>query len=385
MEENVESRQSGSESEVRDIEFDPKQIDDIVGYDEKRLESVNHCSAFPTNPEQRCIRPAFNAQFLKRIKKKASIKDLVYLILNDLRRVKDYYDSDCIDEHLQSDRDFIDRILRDAAFVIELFLRDYKKEITRDENDFFEKWKNHVIQKDLMYISNQLPFFILKDIYDRAFATADDFVAPDFIHLTCHFFRRTEYRLKADKEQGEYLYSAALLREAGVKFKVDASRTLCDVTFNERIGELIIPTLVIDDSTEKFFLNLMTWEQMHYYPHEIYVCNYVFLMAYLMRSAEDVDLLIRRGYIINQLRSNKAVVSLFNNLRLHSGIKVEKNHFSVLFWKINAYNAIPRHGWMATLRLQYFSNPWSSLATVAAVILLPLTLIQTICSVISVA
>ncbi|XVF79539.1 hypothetical protein PTKIN_Ptkin14bG0231200 [Pterospermum kingtungense] len=318
MEENVENRQSGSESEVEDIEFDPKQIDDIVGYVKKQLESVNHCAS-STNRDQPYIRRVpdklqnlvacgpwvlhiglhnyrsdcmvwrgdegekmvYLVKFLERIKKRARVKDLVHLILYNHRRVIDYYDSHYIDKSLLSRyRDFVYLLLRDAAIIIELFLRDYRK-----ENDFSEKWKKHVIRNDLMLVEHQLPFFILSKIYKLAATTeaAEGSVSPDFIHLTCHFFRRycvqnkslseivsasrvgdlhqpkhftdilralqlpcsrtKDRRLKADQEQeqDEYLYSAVPLREAGVKFKVDASRTLCDVSFNERSGELIIP------------------------------------------------------------------------------------------------------------------------------------------------
>ncbi|XVF79541.1 hypothetical protein PTKIN_Ptkin14bG0231300 [Pterospermum kingtungense] len=372
MGENVQSTQSGSASELKDI--DPKQIDDIVGYVEEGLASVNHC-VFPTNPEQRCIRPVADPQllriglfqgdsclhdgkgdeikmtylekFLKRIKKRATIKDLVHLILNDLRRVKDYYDSNCIDKSLRSDRDFVDRILRDAAFIIELFLRDYKREIIGHENNYYsffsEPWRKQAIQYDLITAQNQLPLFILKDVYDRAFAAADDFVPPDFMHLTCHFFRRYRNQNISIRDN----ISASHLRHHQPKH------------FTDFLRAILLPYSLTEDHRS-------TEERLE------------------ADQEQDVDLLVRRRIIINQLGSNEAAVTLFNNLRLHNAIRVEKNHFSSLFTKINAYNAILRHSWMATLRLQYFSNPWRSLATVAAVILLLLTLIQTICSVISI-
>ncbi|XVF79537.1 hypothetical protein PTKIN_Ptkin14bG0231000 [Pterospermum kingtungense] len=134
------------------------------------------------------------------------------------------------------------------------------------------------------------------------------------------------------KAEGEYLYSAVLLRDAGVKFK-------------------------LDEFTESFFRNLMAWEQ-RYYSNDSNICDYIFLMQYLITSTEDVDLLVRRRIIINQLGSNKAVVDLSNNFCKHIIRPVEKNSYADIF-------------------------RWRGVATIAAAVLLVLSLIQTICSVIS--
>ncbi|XVF18348.1 hypothetical protein REPUB_Repub11eG0014000 [Reevesia pubescens] len=401
------------------------------------------------------------ASFLKRAEKKASLKDFCKLIKDSADQIRGCYEEtfvrtwDFLSHKIQQNRPesdgspelFIEMVLVDASFIIELFLRAYDNE-GRHENDIF--------RRDLFLAHNQLPFFILKDIYKRAFNGNPDY--PSFLHLTCHFFnlyynqnisigdiispnnRHGEYRakLKGAKhftdllrtlqlpysfpkdsskgksfcskwiknkvvyfidlirssllpssskkpeeslESGEYLYSAVLLREAGVRFKVSKSRCLLDIEFNPKNGELKIPPLRMDESTESFFRNLMAWEKC-YYPHDTYICDYIFLMEYLIKSTEDVDLLVRKRIIINQLGSNAAVVTLFNNFCKHI-TRVEKNSYSDIFQKLNAYNAVRRHSWIAILKLQYFSTLWKGVATIAAVILLVLTLIQTIIAVIS--
>ncbi|XVF18346.1 hypothetical protein REPUB_Repub11eG0013800 [Reevesia pubescens] len=107
-----------------------------------------------------------------------------------------------------------------------------------------------------------------------------------------------------------------------------------------------------------------------------------FHMEYLIKSTEDMDLLVRKRIIINQLGSNTTVVTLFNNFCKHI-TRVEKNSYFDIFRKLNAYNAVHRHSWIAILKLQYFSTLWTGVATIATVILLVLTLIQTIIAVIS--
>ncbi|XP_022718101.1 uncharacterized protein LOC111276620 [Durio zibethinus] len=380
------------------------------------------------------------ASFLQRAEKKASLIDFFKLIKDSADRIHGCYEetycrswdflSHVIQQNIPvndgSSGLFIEMVLVDASFIIELFLRAYNKELERGEIDFIFNTprKMHDIRRDLFLAHNQLPFFILKDMYELAFGGNPDF--PSFIHLTCHFFspyynqnkpiedimlpnhchyeyraklegakhftdllrtlqmpssKKTEDSLEAGRVQGRYLYSAVLLRDAGVKFKVSTSRCLLDIEFNKKNGELKIPPLRVDESTESFFRNLMAWEQ-RYHSHETYLCDYIFLMEYLIKSTEDVDLLIRRRIIINQLGSNTRVVTLFNNFCKHI-TPMEKNHFSDIFRELNAYNAVRRHSWLAILRLQYFSTPWRGVATIAAVVLLVLTLIQTICALIS--
>ncbi|KAK6229079.1 hypothetical protein SCA6_018030 [Theobroma cacao] len=423
------------------------------------------------------------ASFLERVEESSSLtlNDFCKLINDDLAKIRGCFERTCCREFHSPDQArqtlqvnesdswrLIEMLLLDSGFIIELFLRAYSKE-WRSQNDFvFGKSGMFLLdlRHDLILVQNQLPFFLLRNIYGLAFSSNPKF--PSFIDLTYHFFshyynqnisiedilspnnreyvdyrsmlegpkhfldlvrtfqlpphlfqmqnnneeslrckwihrkvkslmdlirsslqryssrkpgeNKPELNLEEGNVQGEYLYSAILLLEAGVKFKVSSKKCLLDIEFIESNGELKIPPFSVDDSTELFYRNLMFWEQC-YYPQDTYICNYIFLMEYLVKSAEDVDLLVRRRIIINQLGSHKAVVSLFNKLCKH--IKVNKNHYSELFKKLNAYNAVRHHSWIAILKLQYFSSLWRGVATVAAVILLVLTLIQTICAVIS--
>ncbi|XP_039020941.1 uncharacterized protein LOC120152930 [Hibiscus syriacus] len=314
---------------------------------------------------------------------------------------------------------FIEMVLADAAFIIELFLRIYHKEgRPESETDFVfdSPGKIYDIRRDLFLAHNQLPLFVLKQIYHRAFGNNPDH--PSFIHLSCNFFypyfnqnisihdlfqqnqshgdfiakldgakhftdllrtlqlqhsfdspgsNGTQAQMSRGRVQGKYLYSATLLRAAGVKFRVSSSKCLLDIK--------------LDESTEPFFRNIMGWEQS-YYPEETLVCDYVFLMEYLIKSSDDVDLLVRKRIIINQLGSHTAVVTLFNDLCKHIP-PAENNRYSETFRDLNAYNSVRCHGWMAKLRLLYFSSLCRSVATLAATALLLLTLTQTICALIA--
>ncbi|OMP06683.1 hypothetical protein COLO4_07978 [Corchorus olitorius] len=400
--------------------------------------------------------------FLQRAEKKANLNDFFKLIKDSASRIHGCYEEaycrswDFLNHIVQQNIPvsntslglFIEMVLVDASFIIELFLRAHNKKESGGSDEFvFEgPGKMQDIRRDLFLAHNQLPFFILKDLYELAFSGNPEY--PSFLRLTCNFFspyynqnesiqhielldnraklegskhftdllrtlqlpflkencgkgkrRRCQPqfvgRIKArvmssllpsSKKQeesevrGEYLYSAVLLREAGVKFKASRSRCLLEIEFDN--GELRIPCLRVDESTESFFRNLMAWEQ-RYYPRETHISDYIFLMEYLVKSTQDVDLLIRKSIIVNQLGSNTAVVNLFNNFCKHV-TPGEKSRYANILSQLKAYSSVRHHSWIATLKLQHFSSPWKGVATIAAIVLLVLTLIQTICALISV-
>ncbi|PPD81338.1 hypothetical protein GOBAR_DD21740 [Gossypium barbadense] len=119
-----------------------------------------------------------------------------------------------------------------------------------------------------------------------------------------------------------------------------------------------------------------------------------YLAAFLLRAQPNTSLIdfitlikgslakIRGRIMINQLGSHKAIVKMFNNLCKYIDVE-KKNRYSSLFLKLNAYNAVPHHSWLAILKHQYFSSLWRGVATVAAIILLVLTMIQTIVAILS--
>ncbi|TYH07976.1 hypothetical protein ES288_A08G278300v1 [Gossypium darwinii] len=373
----------------------------------------------------------------------ASLNDFIELIEKYLPKIRGCYEKmyyrywdDSVGRARQDKRAgnqshsslLIGMILVDAGFILELLLRAYSEGL-RAENDliFAKSGTIHDLKRDLMLLENQLPFFLLKKMYKRALKCNPHY--PSFLHLTCHFFSHyynqsisidevlspnnphsSEYRSNLEdpkhftdlirtfqqpystihkqqqwkvqqQQQGAYLYSAVLLREAGVKFKVSLNTCLFDIEFDENNGELKIPPLKVDDSTESFYGNLMVWEQC-YYPNDTFICHYIFLIGYLIKSAEDVSILVRKRILIKQLGSPIEIVAMFNRLCKYINVGTE-NRYSSLFMKLNAYNAVPHHSWIAILKLEYFSNPWRGVATIAAIILLVLTMIQTICALFS--
>uniref|UniRef100_A0A2N9IDR2 Uncharacterized protein n=1 Tax=Fagus sylvatica TaxID=28930 RepID=A0A2N9IDR2_FAGSY len=201
-------------------------------------------------------------------------------------------------------------------------------------------------------------------------------------------------------------YSVTQLHEAGVTFKVasskcvpdevalsihdeqplnkclldeDPSKRMLGLSFDDNKGVLEIPHLLFNDDTEAHVRNIMALEQ---YDGEIYITHFYLILDYLIDTDEDVELLINEGILVNELGENKAVKSMIN--RLNRGIIYDNNmipEVRQLSARLNDYYKQDCNKWSAMLKQQYFSNPWRSAATVAATILLVLTLIQTVFSI----
>ncbi|CAL8996817.1 unnamed protein product [Prunus brigantina] len=212
------------------------------------------------------------------------------------------------------------------------------------------------ISPDLRMLENQLPFFILKDLFDpdKLFhaiyreGTEDDweriFVPGievnqfvDFMRILCQPMEpKTRGKLKSPT-----IPNMAELHQAGVKFKVGTSESLFDIKFSSGLT----------------FRNLLAFEQCHC-KNMNYLTNYVFLMKRLVSSSKDVEpLLVEHGIVQNWI----------------GGVIVSNYYYATLCDELNNYCRTRRHKWMANLRQNYFNTLWSTVSVIAASILLILT------------
>ncbi|KAK2980227.1 hypothetical protein RJ640_018334 [Escallonia rubra] len=141
-----------------------------------------------------------------------------------------------------------------------------------------------------------------------------------------------------------------------------------------------IPKLLIFDTTETFLRNLIAFEQCCPGIEQLYITSYAHLMDTLIDSKEDVHLLEKARVIENYLGSGEDVSDLFNNLCKE--VELEKNFFFFSQWKqVDDYYNRPWPRRLASLRRNYFSNPWTGISVIAALILFALTVVQTVYSV----
>ncbi|XP_031259564.1 UPF0481 protein At3g47200-like [Pistacia vera] len=117
-------------------------------------------------------------RYLEKFRKKEKIENFV--------KEEEQHIRACYEEKFKG-FDFIEMILRDAFFIIELFLRKYHD----DRGDFLlsKPWLTNAIKLDLQLLENQLPYFVLEELYMLAYGCS---ARPSFLTLSCKFFSYKE-------------------------------------------------------------------------------------------------------------------------------------------------------------------------------------------------
>ncbi|KAH9727146.1 DUF862 domain-containing protein [Citrus sinensis] len=327
---------------------------------------------------------------------------------------------DCYAETIRlENEDFITMVLEDAVFLIEFLLRYSFPNLVSTGDPIFTK--SRLISNmwlDIWLLENQLPLFILDDLFNLAKTAVnhDSYNGVSLLSLTRRFYKdnyefplmeanlfethfkqaqhfldllrlcfqppqprscRAQNKLRTETQN---IPTAMQLHQAGVKFQLGSSANLFDITFNVE-GILEIPLLRISESTEILFRNLQAFERLHCGTR--YINDYVIIMNYLVNTAHDVDLLVQNRVIENWLWNSEAVSNLFHNLVQETSLSAKNFQYTDLVEDLRAYCRYRWHRWKAMLRQDYFNSPWASISVIAAVILLLLTLIQAICSIIA--
>ncbi|KAI9124914.1 hypothetical protein K1719_004241 [Acacia pycnantha] len=342
-------------------------------------------------------------RFIKRAM--SSLDDLVRFVRLFEPKVRASY-SETIKLNKQ---ELVEMTLMDAGFIIEFFLMMDEHDV-EDNNDakFSQPWLVSFIKVDLILLENQLPFFIIEEIFKKAFPHDcwpsfltsmfehfHEFVTPYNIELTHdikirHFtdLLRLFYLRRRMPERCQFSMSeilsnnASALQEAGIKLKIrtDDSMSSCLLDLKFSGHNLEIPQIYVHGETECMFRNMIALEQCHY-PHTCYITDYAIVMDTLIDTSKDVDLLIQKEIINAWSPDSNVVAKIFNGL---PGYAVQRNFNSEYLdiWKgLNDYCQNPRHKIIATLRRDYCNTPWRTVASIAGIILLVLTIVQTIFSV----
>ncbi|XP_014520204.1 UPF0481 protein At3g47200 [Vigna radiata var. radiata] len=336
-----------------------------------------------------------------------------------------------------SSSEFVEMLVLDGCFVLELFrgATEGFKQLGYSRNDpvFAMRGSMHSIQRDMIMLENQLPLFVLDrllgiqlgnpDMKGLVTALALRFFDPlmptdepmtesdrnklelslgsaitfdplsDQEGLHClEVFRRSLLRAGpqpvpriwikrrsnaqrvADKRRQQLIHCVTELKEAGIKFKKRKTDRFWDIKFKD--GILRIPRLLIHDGTKSLFLNLIAFEQCHLDCSND-ITSYIIFMDNLINSPEDVGYLHYRGIIEHWLGSDAEVADLFNRLCQEVVFDINNSYLSPLSEDVNRYYNHRWNTWCASLRHNYFSNPWAIISLVAAVVLLLLTLAQT--------
>ena len=305
---------------------------------------------------------------------------------------------------LNSD-DFVQMIKLDAIFILELFLKYRFGGWEIDDPIFVEAWLGDMVLHELLLLENQLPFFVINELYHLTLPFCSKYYP--LIELTFNFFDHLNIHNKDPKVEIQHFtdllrffrlpphdrllqrkpktvfpkYSVTQLREAGVKFKEASSKCILGLNFEK--GVLEIPLLDFQDDTEAYIRNVMALEQCDGRVNR-HITDFYSILDRLIDTDKDVDLLCDKGIIVNHLGNNNVITSMIN--KLNRGIFMDdmNSDYQELCEDLNAFYEESWHRRKALLRHQYFSSPWKAASTIAAIILLVLTFIQTVCSIIQI-
>ncbi|KAI7997705.1 UPF0481 protein [Camellia lanceoleosa] len=313
----------------------------------------------------------------------------------------------------------------DGCFILELLYKYYsieKKSLKRSIDDpvFSSLMKLLAIRHDLLLLENQIPFFVLeklfsltvKNIPDRPHnVSLTDYVLSFFgnnfsfgnhtlgkkvktsdyhiLHLLhqCYLPNHDPWKGKGDEDEIEFpkkkfrFPCASDLDLAGVKFVVRTGGDMFNVKFDKPQGLLrwfhrarfIIPTLSVYDGTEPLLRNLIAFEQCCLAVPR-HMTSYGFFMDTLINSAEDVKLLEKAEILHNYLGTSEEASDLFN---ICKEVVVGRFYFEETCEVAAKHCQEPWPRFMASLRRDYFANPWTGIAVFAAIFIFGLTIVQT--------
>ncbi|XP_021737965.1 UPF0481 protein At3g47200-like [Chenopodium quinoa] len=310
-----------------------------------------------------------------------------------------------------SSNEFIEMMLVDAAFIIYYFMCYDGNPVPLRRDPMVNKiaWMMRV-EQDLFIEDNQLPFFVLNDLYNATFGST--YGDTSFKDVICRFISNTyipgrevartiigrekvkeasnikhlvdflrvcclphKLRDQLNLEDSHIVFPSSVkeIKAAGVKFIAIESESILDIEFSK--GILRIPTLVIQENTEAVIRSIVFFEQCHHH-YNSYFIDYLFFLDALIDTSEDVRVLVQHGIIKHCLGSNEEVANLVNQITKCILIYNPNFYYAGISRDLNAYTAMRWNKWKAILRRNYFNHPWSIISVIYLVFLLILTVLQ---------
>ncbi|KAF5748200.1 hypothetical protein HS088_TW04G00151 [Tripterygium wilfordii] len=165
------------------------------------------------------------------------------------------------------------------------------------------------------------------------------------------------------------------LKQAGVRIKVSQQHQhIFDIKFEN--GTLRIPTIIMNVTTEVVARNLIAFERCH--GTNNYITDYFIVMNRLVDTEEDVELLIRYGILDTWLSDTKEIARAFNSTVQGCNFNPRKFYYKKLSKDLDHFCKTPCNKWKAILKRDYFNTPWAVISFFAAILLLMLTIAQTV-------
>nr|GMD76634.1 UPF0481 protein At3g47200-like [Ipomoea batatas]GMD77418.1 UPF0481 protein At3g47200-like [Ipomoea batatas] len=156
-------------------------------------------------------------------------------------------------------------------------------------------------------------------------------------------------------------------KEGAKYFNSKDNTTMFDLEFSN--GTLRIPSFKIDDGTETLLRNMIAYEQ-HSTEASVWFSDFASFMDQLIEDTPDVNLLRRRGIIVNCMAQDKMVADMFKNLCQDV---INYNTFSGVIRKVNLHVDKAWNVWFGKLRHDLSYSPWKLISAVAGGLVVTVT------------
>ncbi|RVW83120.1 UPF0481 protein [Vitis vinifera] len=166
------------------------------------------------------------------------------------------------------------------------------------------------------------------------------------------------------------------LKAAGIYLKPSRTSFLTDISFESYFfyGYLKLPPITIDDFTKTKFLNMVAYEMCRDATDDNAVTSYICFLDELIDHADDVKELRSKHILHNLLGSDEDVAKIFNEI---ANRLVDPGIYDPVKARIQKIYDRRVNSWIAEAFHDHFRSPWTSMALVAAVLILILTGVQT--------
>ncbi|GKD54379.1 UPF0481 protein-like protein [Tanacetum coccineum] len=269
----------------------------------------------------------------------------------------------------------------------------------------------------MILIENQIPFFVLEDIFECTFSKLVPtvplakflFVIQNVCNIfegnleinSCNIssthdhilgFLHKSYQNPVTNSSTGFknlkAHSVVALDQSGVRFsdnldskwpmamELELSRFLC-FPLSWSKPSLKMPILNLSDSTELILRNLIIYEHAAEVP--TCVTSYILALDLLVDTPEDVAKLVNSHVLVNGLGSNEIAVGIINNML--KDVPIRDFYYQDEWKQMDEYYNAYWPSLIAELRSKYFSNPWTFISILAAIVPFVFTVVQTVYSI----
>ncbi|PWA74525.1 hypothetical protein CTI12_AA251870 [Artemisia annua] len=244
------------------------------------------------------------------------------------------------------DNEFAKMMVLDGCFILELIYASHRD---HEGHSFFDiNLVNLNVMRDLVLLENQIPFFVLRDIFKCTISEFDPEVCLTMLVLSFlqeinPFRKESLYKIQIPATPGkDYDHILGLLQNcyqpavpetdqdlsrAGVKFvpKIvdETPKSILAMEYKPPKFSVLsyswfkptfsMPLLYIEDYTESILRNLIAYEQLTPATSN-HITSYAFAMDGLLDNKEDIRKVIDSNGLVNNLGSTREASDMINSL-----------------------------------------------------------------------